>query len=110
VTVNIDRDLEREIARMPEVREACAVKAREVAVEAERLGREVADSYKVVVSRSRGIVRVKASSGGINAAGWIEFGTGPPGPTAVHAPLRRGAEARGLKLRARQGGTPNAQD
>ena len=36
---------------------------------------------------------------------WIEFGTGNPGPTTAFAPLRRAADATGVKLYGGREGT-----
>lgn len=75
-----------------------------VADEANRLGKQVANSYEAKVQwefvRSEGQatgVRVVASTDDINAASWIEFGNQN---LPAYAPLRKGAESAGLKTRA----------
>lgn len=80
--------------RSPEVLSACREVAREVAQEAERLGRDVSRSYRTEVTTEGEGVRVEANTDPLNAASWIEFGSSNNPP---YAPLRRGAEAAGLK-------------
>lgn len=92
--------LERDLQRSPGVQRVLTTKATDVATEAERNGQQVARSYKATVSDEGEAKRVTARTGGINAAAWIEFGTGGPTPTPAHAPLRRAAETKGVTLRA----------
>lgn len=66
--------------------------AQEIADEAERIGRNVARSYTTDVEEEGDRTRVLANTEVLNAAAWIEFGTGS---MPAHAPLRRGAEAAG---------------
>lgn len=86
-----------EVKRSPEMRAVIRSRAKKVAEEAERIGRQVAPSYRTTVDEEDHVTRVSANTGGINAAGWIEVGTGAPSPTPAYAPLRKGAEAAGLK-------------
>lgn len=85
------------VRRSPEVRALVRQMGERVGEEAQRLGQEVAPSYETRVEDEGDGVRVVARTGGINAAGWIELGTGAPTPTPAYAPLRRGAEAAGLR-------------
>ncbi len=60
---------------------------------APRLSGDYANSIHVVTGKNeegKAVVRVLADD---FKAGWIEKGTGPPGPTPASAPLRRGVEA-----------------
>ena len=60
---------------------------------APRLSGDYANSIRVVTGindEGKAVVRVLADD---FKAGWIEKGTGPPGPTPASAPLRRGVEA-----------------
>lgn len=70
-----------------------------VAKLAERNGTAVDPDYSAEAEIGKRGVQVRSHGGGINPAAWIEFGTGAPGPTPAHAPLRRGAQAMGLRLR-----------
>lgn len=70
--------------------------AKDIASEAERLGKRVAHSYKTTIDEEGDRTRVDADTGGINAASWIEFGNQN---MPAHAPLRKGAEAAGAKLK-----------
>lgn len=59
---------------------------------APRLSGDYADSIHVVTGINddgKAVVRVLADD---FKAGWIEKGTGPPGPTPAHAPLRTAVE------------------
>lgn len=49
----------------------------------------------VGIELGRAVARVNANK---FTALWLEFGTGEPGPTPAFAPLRRGAESRGIVL------------
>jgi hypothetical protein len=96
VRFNPNAGVEREVERSVEVKTALHVKAHAAAQTAEGIGQAVAPSYHVdVADGADGAVELRANSGGINAAGWIEFG-------ATHlparAPLRRGVESAGLRL------------
>lgn len=71
-------------------------RAGRAANEAERIGKGAAGSYQATVEDTAEGVRIEASTGGINAASWIEFGSQN---NPALAPLRRGAEAAGLKTR-----------
>lgn len=86
-----------EVRRSPEVRRVRHDAARDVAREAERIGKQVADSYRCEVDDDATRTRVAASADEINPASWIEFGTGVPTPTPAYAPLRKGADRAGLK-------------
>lgn len=86
-----------EVRRSPEVRKLRRDAAEKVAREAERIGRQVAVSYACTVDDQADKTRVEADTGGINAASWIEFGTGGQAPTPAYAPLRKGADHAGLK-------------
>jgi hypothetical protein len=93
---------EADVVRSPEMAAALRQVGEHAAQEAERIGKDVAVSYETRVEPGEGSVRVVASAKGhqgegLEAAGWIEFGTGGPAPTPAHAPLRKGAEAVGLK-------------
>lgn len=94
-----NQSFERDAARSPALKALLRQKGQEVGREADRIGQTVARSYRTEVEDTPEGVRVSASTGGINAASWIEWGTGPPAPTPTYAPLRRGAEAAGLDLR-----------
>lgn len=88
---------EADVARSPEMAAALRQVGERVAQEAERLGQDVAPSYEADVVDAAGEVRVVGkTTDGINAGGWIEYGTGGPAPTPAHAPLRRAAEVVGL--------------
>lgn len=94
VEVRLNPGFETEVRRSQEVRAACVEAGDRVATEAERIGRRVASTYHAEAVETKDGARVQADTGGIGAAGWIEFGT-PTLPAS--APLRRGAEAAGLK-------------
>lgn len=94
----LNRSLERDVARSAEVRALLHRKAQAIASEATRTGQAVASSYQAEVAETAEGVQVQANTGGINAAGWIEFGTSK---LSVQAPLRKAAESVGLHLRAR---------
>ena len=91
-----------------EVGEKVAAKARELApvktgayrdsIVVDSPGARVA-GVPVGATGARTSYRVVAAD---NKAGWIEFGTGGQAPTPAYAPLRRAAEASGLKLEARR--------
>lgn len=93
----------RDLQRSREGRAALKEIAGGLADTAQGLGRAVADSYTTEVEEvdDKVVVTANTDSGPnvTDAAGWIEFGTGPPGPTPAHAPLRRAADAEGLKLK-----------
>jgi hypothetical protein len=96
VRFTANQGAEAEIKRSVEVKAALAARARDAASTAAGLGQAVAPSYHVdVADGDDGGLQLQANSGGINAAGWIEFG-------ATHlpasAPLRRGVESAGLRL------------
>lgn len=93
--------LESQVKRSAELKAALALRARDAASTAEGIGQSVASSYRVDVKPSDDGVRIEANSGGINAAGWIEFGTSH---LAARAPLRRGVESAGLRLGGGSGG------
>ncbi len=60
---------------------------------APRLSGDYANSIHVVTGineEGKAVARVVADD---FKAGWIEKGTGPPGPTPASAPLRRGVES-----------------
>lgn len=82
--------------RTPEMRALLRQSAGRAANEAERIGRQVAKSYTAEVEDVEGGVRIVATTDDINAASWIEFGNQN---LPAHAPLRKGAEATGLKTR-----------
>ncbi len=66
---------------------------------APRLSGDYANSIRVVTGINddgKAVVRVLADD---FKAGWIEKGTGPPGPTPASAPLRRGVEAAGVSVK-----------
>lgn len=86
-----------EVRRSPEVRRVRREAAAEVAQEAERIGQQVAPSYACHIEDGPDKTAVEANTEGINAAAWIELGTGAPTPTPAYAPLRKGAEHAGLK-------------
>jgi hypothetical protein len=96
VRFELNRSAEEQIKRSAELKAFLYVKARDAAGTAEGIGQGVAGSYRVdVADGDDGAVELRANSGGINAAGWIDFG-------ATHlparAPLRRGVESAGLRL------------
>lgn len=92
--VRLNPNLEATVLRSPEVKRACLDAAEQVAGEASRIGRGAAGSYDAEAVETREGARVQADTRGIGAAGWIEFGTDT---LPAYAPLRRGAEAAGLK-------------
>ena len=97
VRVVLNPGFEATLSRTPAMKAMLRDRGERVANEAERIGRGVAGSYRATVEDSLEGVQVEASTAGINAASWIEFGTGAPTPTQAYAPLRRGSEAAGLK-------------
>lgn len=82
--------------RIPGVQAHLQEAANEVADTAEDLGSEIATSYATRVEENGDSYRVIAKTRGIDAAGWIEYGTQK---LPAHAPLRRGVESAGLQLR-----------
>lgn len=96
-TIKFRQGWERDVERSAEMRAALRGAGRDVADEAEQIGGDAAPTYSAEVVVDGESVRVEANTEGINAAAWIEFGTGHPAPTPAYAPLRRGAEAAGLK-------------
>lgn len=89
-----------ELEQQAGVRAAMTAAAVGVANRAEAIGQRVDDDYEVTVEQTARGVRVRAHGGPLNPAAWMEFGTGHPGPTPAYAPLRRGAQAMGLRLKA----------
>lgn len=90
---------EARLRQSPEVRAVLHRHARGVARQAERLGQSVSRSYKTSVEDTPQGVRVAANTDPLNAASWIEFGSSN---NVATAPLRRGAEASGLKTTRRK--------
>jgi len=90
----------RELAADADTKRALAANAEVVAKRAETFGRQVADSYKTDVVIDGDGVHLVASTDhdGVDAAGWIEFGTGEPAPTPAYAPLRKAVQAEGMEL------------
>jgi hypothetical protein len=87
---------ESEIKRSVEVKAALAARAKDAASTAEGIGQSAIPSYRVdVADGDDGGLQLQANSGGINAAGWWEFGTTN---NPALAPLRRGVESAGLRL------------
>lgn len=82
--------------RDPQMRSMLRTRAGKAAREVERIGKQVANSYEAKVEDTAEGVRIEASTAGINAASWIEFGSSN---NPAVAPLRRGTEAAGLKTR-----------
>lgn len=87
---------ERQAKRDPQMRVALRSRATRAAREVERIGRQVADSYEATVEDTAEGVQIEANTDGINAASWIEFGNQN---LPARAPLRRGTEQAGLKVR-----------
>ncbi len=87
------------LKRSPEMRSMLRSRAARAAREATRIGKSFADSYEATVEDDDEGVRIEGNTGGINAASWWEFGT--QNNPAV-APLRKGAEAAGLKTTGRR--------
>lgn len=89
------------LARTTEMVEFLGVVAEAAAENARGFAPVRSGSYRDGIEGQAGIVEGQAE-GRVNArdfkSGWIEFGTGQPGPTPAFAPLRRGADATGLKL------------
>lgn len=79
-------------SRDPAMKAMLRARAGRAAKEVERIGQQVASSYQATVEETAEGVRIEASTDGINAASWIEFGNEN---MPAHAPLRRAAEANG---------------
>lgn len=88
---------EERAAKAPEMRTVLRGLAARAAADAERIGRQVAQSYGAKVEDSDDGVMIVASTDDINAASWIEFGNQN---LPAYAPLRKGAESAGLKTRS----------
>lgn len=107
--VRLDPNLERKIAASgilaPELGKAAETirrNARAIAPRSSEHHRHYADQIVAEVGEERGIIvgRVTAKD---RISGFIEFGTGEPGPTPAFAPLRRGAMMAGYRLRQQHG-------
>lgn len=87
---------EAQAKRSPEMRAMLRKRAGRAANEVERIGKTFANSYRATVEDTADGVRIEGNTDGINAASWWEFGTSN---NPAVAPLRRGAEAAGMKTR-----------
>ncbi len=87
---------EAQAKRDPQMRAMLRNRAAKAAQEVERIGRTFARSYKATVEETADGVRIEGNTDGINAASWAEFGSQN---NPAYAPLRRGTEAAGLKIK-----------
>lgn len=92
---DIDEDLRAKLEADPQLKLAVIAKAEEIKSFAQSFGPVQTGAYVggIKVEESNGGIIVRASDWKSN---WIEFGTRTGYP--AHAPLRKGAEAAGLKV------------
>lgn len=94
--------LERLQAYMKSEGERVATQVRSVAPKGRSgIGKRYVDMIEVDVGILRGQLVARVNANKFTAV-FLELGTGPPGPTPVFAPLRRGAEAADYRLLAKR--------